>query len=135
MRLVTFLRTGTGDTSKAINISRRKRGNPAVAKTIGDETRKKRIHRPGERFLAGRAEFHSRHVDNVGGIGQVRERSRIEKIATDRFDAPGLKFCREPWGRKARDSDDAAGGSGGVGSAAGHASERGAHFSPATENE
>jgi len=119
---IGFFRATLSDGSESVDISGGECGDAAFGESLTDETGKKTVHRPSERFLAGGAEFHSGHVDDVACFGKTRERGRIEQIARDRLDVPGLKFFGKRGGRKAGDGEDAAGNAGRVGSAARHAS-------------
>jgi len=123
------------DGRKAVDVAGGKCGDAAFGESFADETGKKTVHRPGEGFLAGGAEFHSSHVDDIGHVGKSGESTAVKQVAADGFDVPGVELLFELRRGKTRDADDAAGHSGGIRSATGHAGESGAHFSADAENE
>src|SRR5204862_6384260 len=88
------------DGRKAVDISGGECGDAAFGESFADETGKKTVHRPSERFLAGGAEFHSSHVDDVGRVGKSRESTAVEQVTANCFDATGVELLFKIGGGK-----------------------------------
>ena len=59
------------------------------------------------RFLAGRAELHAAHPEDVRRIRQPRNLRRVEQIGANDFDSTPLQFGRRRRIGEASDADDA----------------------------
>ena len=74
-----------------VDVAGRERDDAAAAIASAHQRRQIRVHRPGERLVAGRAELPAGHVDDVRRVGQPRDGGFVEQVAADRLDAVRLQ--------------------------------------------
>ena len=66
-----------------------------------------RVHRPGQVFVAGRAELASRHEDNIRKLGQRVDLCAIQEIRFDAVDAMRSEFFPQSPLAEARNANNA----------------------------
>ena len=66
-----------------------------------------RVHRPGETGVAARTELVAGGEDDIGHVGQRRDRAAVEQIAGHRLDAGGVELLAHRGVAEAGDADDA----------------------------
>ena len=100
-----------------------------MAEFFTHQTREQAVDRPGPRFLTRSAELHSRHVNDVGHIGQLGQLGRVQEIAANRLDAPGLQRGLLVSLGESCHADDPPGDAGAVRGSSGHARQGRTHLS------
>ena len=125
---VGFQRAAARRRDEPIDVAGRERHDPAARELAANDGGQVRVHRPGERLLAGRAELHPGEVKNVRGVRQSLHRRLVQQIAANGLDAVPLQLRLEAGRGKARHTDDAPPDAGEVRRAPGHAREARAHL-------
>ena len=77
---------------EAIDVAGGKGGDAAAVVALAHEAGEPGVHGPGHGFLAGGAEFHAGHVDDVGGMREVGDGVGREEVGGDDFDVMLLEF-------------------------------------------
>ena len=127
---------------QAVDVSGGEGDDFGALEFLGDHSWEEGVHGPGHGFLAGRAKFHARHVDDVGNIGEFLELLFIEEVAGDVVSTPwafnSFAICAPlPEEKRETPMTFALGAAPprGVDAAFEHAGEGGAHFSADAEDD
>ena len=84
---VFFAAAAALDGDKAIDVAGGKGGDAAAVVALADEAGEPGVHGPGHGFLAGGAEFHACHVDDIGRMREVGDGVGREEVGGDDLDA------------------------------------------------
>src|SRR6185369_4348969 len=103
-----FARARDADGRQAVDVSGREGDDPRRPIALGDERRHVRVHGPGERRRAARAELVAGGEDHVRRVGQRGDGGAVEQVAGDRFDAVLAEPVAHRAVAEAGDADDAA---------------------------
>ena len=115
---------------EGIDAARRERDDPRAGKSLRHQRRDVRIHCPGQRQIALRAELATGHEDDIRNFRQRLDSVLVEQVAIDGFDAAGVQPVLDAGIAEACNADNAAVGQGGLGEAC----QRRAHLAGHAQN-